>query len=200
MKFTLAATYTAAAGILAAVVVLLFIKHERDARRDGKIEMLTRQVARDSVVVDSLTRVSEKAVAKVAAHLDTFAKLDTAWARHRDTIPKTVERIVHDTTADSTKIRELVALVDETTRKADSTIKAAEAVSLSVRFDLMAAFSKERAAWSVEREHRAEEIALLKKQSRHWGLCAMTGYGATRLQDHTVRAGLQAGAGLCYRY
>lgn len=192
-----------AVAILATLLVVgLLWKHDGDARRDGQIAMLTTQVTRDSVARDSLTKLTDKATTAVVAKIDTFARVDTVWARHRDTLTATVTKIVHDTAvADTTKIRELSDLVEVTKRKADSTVKAGEEVANAARVTLMQAFAAERKAWSEERSHQQEEITLLKRQSRHWGLCAMpAGVGGTLLPDHTIKGGLQAGAGVCYRY
>lgn len=189
-----------AASAAALVLLALLWKHNGDARRDGMIDALTVQITADSVKVDSLVKASQRAVVAAAARIDTFTKLDTVWSRHRDTVTKAVDRIVRDTIPAAAKIEQLAALVEETKRKADSTIKAAEAVVVTVRTDLITSFTAERQGWQDERSHMQEKIGLLEKQSRHWGLVVSAGYGPQRERDGAIRLGLNANIGIGYRY
>lgn len=198
------------AGIVfaALVVGLLLWKHEGDARRDGKIAVLDSTRVVQAHTIDSLTKHTDSVAAHTVAVADTFTKLDTVWRRHSDTVTATIDRIVHDTVADSTKIRELAALSEETKRKADSTIAAAERLRDSVSL-LLTSFRNERAGWVKEKGTLTTEIGLLKRQSRHWGLVGALGYGihpvdttdpTTGARHKVIAASPQLTVGLGYRY
>lgn len=203
-------------GVVALAVVLVvgfLVRHDSDARNAGKIEQLTQRISqdsiqaiRDSVVRDSLTKVTTQVDRHVAAAASNFAKSDTVWSKHRDTVKTTVTTIVNSTVPDTQKITELVALVDTTTQKADDAIKAAEVLADSV-VALRQAFGIERsgwatqlAGWAKERSDMASKINLLEKLSRHWGVGAALGYGVQRSTEGVLRAGPVLAVGVVYRY
>ncbi len=186
-----------AAAIALAVAVVLFFawKHDADARRDGQIAML--DADRDTLhhQIDSLTKHSLLMDALVAQGVESVTVHDTAWKRHSDTVPTLVEHIVHDTVADSTKIRELAALVIETKAKGDSLSRAVDTLLPAV-IDLRHALTDERAARDKDRSTATTEIGLLKKQSRRWGLGASLGYDPAKVDWRKPRLNV----GLVVRY
>lgn len=178
-------------------------KHDGDAKRDGKNQILTAQITVDSIVRDSLIRRSDSLSRVTVAVTDTFTKRDTLWRRHTDTLARTVTNIVTSVVPDSAKVAQLAALVLATQAKADSAIRAAEQVAAAAAEERRG-FLFERNAWQKERSDQATKITLLEKQSRHWGLGGSFGYGAmpVRMPDGTtsVKTGPVLSVAVVYRY
>lgn len=182
--------------VVVAIIFGFLWKHDDDARRDGMIALLDAQRVRDSAFVDSLATESVRRDSAAAVAVTVFAKRDTIWRRHSDTIAITVAQIVHDTIAtDSARIERLAMIVLQTRLKANDAVIAAEAMRDSLA-GLRVSFVVERAGWQKERATMTTEIDLLKRQSRRWGLVASFGYDPLDLNLHKPR--LNVGVGLRY--
>lgn len=177
-----------------------YLSHRADAKGAIEVAASDSTTARQAAVIDSLTRASRVASVVARNAVDTFHVVQVRWRAYRDTLTQTVTAIVHDTlAADSTRIRELAALALATARKADSAI-AAGARLASAADSLARAFTVERAAWGQDRATLAQEVAILKRQGRRWGLVAGIGYGAVRSTGGVVHAGPVIMAGIGIRY
>ena len=174
-------------------------KHDADARLDGRIAVADSLRVVQQQRADSLSAVNEALAARVAAASSAVFRVDTVVRRRLDTVATTVTQIVSSTVADTTKIRQLVAQIDTLAQATLAAVKAGDNLA-RVSDSLLISFSSERQAWRTQATTANAEISMLKRQSRHFGLCVAGGYGVTRLSSGAVQAGPTINVGVCYRY
>lgn len=186
------------------IVATLLWKHDADARRDGRIAVLDSLRRQDSIARVTAERKTDSTTKLLAVASVASAKVDTLWRTTTKNVTNTVNSIVHDTVLTAAeKVPLLVAQVTRLQTVGDSVAN----VNTTLRGRIVAdssAHTAEREASNKELRTATDEIALLKKQSRHWGLGAGLGYGATRVKmpDGTaqVRTGPALMLGVVYRW
>ncbi len=188
------------AGAAVGLLVLAFVvEHFRDAAKDSELVTLHQQLAVDSTLRKQAIARTDTSGAKVDRLTRIVDHTVTLWRTAADSARKNVAAIVASPAPDSTKIRQLAAHVDTLIAKGDSLADVADslkAAAVKFRVDV----SIERASWAKERGDLAKALSVSESRRRHWGLGATLGYGVTRTNDGTVRAGPAVVAGLTYRW
>ncbi len=190
-----------AGGIIVAVLVVFgfCVKRDMDTKNGARIAI------DDSVrKVQAVAQVVAQKKTDSASHaLDTLSRVvqhvDTAWVIRKVAVNTTVERIVHDVTPDSTKVRQLVVQIGVLEVVGDS-LKEANRALFRGDSSFRVAVAGERLAAAATLQTATGEIGLLKHLSRHWGLGGGIGYGATRDGQGIIRAGPTLTVGLVYRF
>jgi hypothetical protein len=190
---------TGAVIVLVAIAVLLFAKHDSDTRRDGRIVILDSLRRQDSIARVGAERALDSARKAVHTASIRLTQVDTLWRTTTHSVTNVVEKIVHDTvmTAEE-KVPLLVTQITRLQAVGDSLSRAGRLLQSELATDSMAR-DNEHALAAKERLAASQEIALLKKQSRHWGLGGSLGYGAMKVGPR-VYSGPVLNLGLVYRF
>lgn len=177
----------AAVALLVGVAAALLWRHDADKTRDGRIITLDSLRRQDSIAHVAAIRKADSTVKAVSQASATAGRIDTLWRTTTKTVTNTVKEIVNNpnTTAEE-KIPQLVAQITRLTVVGDSLADATTILNQRIRDDSTARVAEREAAAKELRTAR-QEIDLLKKQSRHWGLGAALGPGVSVQEGNEVK-------------
>jgi hypothetical protein len=191
-----------AAGItvLVAVVLLLLFKGCRDARDNVRLDDGKKTLARDDTTRRTAIAATDTAAHRVDSTASSARSIDSAFQRGLARAKTRVDTILAEPVHDTTKIRELVHVVD--------TLRAEGAAEAQVCTDLAndcqafrAQVMRERSATARELADTHEQLVIAERGRRRWGLGCAGGYGVARVPaSGQVIAAPAVACGIAWRW